>query len=225
MKHFIRITLYLVGFFFLALGVNLAIKSNLGVSPVSSVPLSISNISGISLGTVTTAMFIFYVFMQMLVLRKDFKAFSLLQMGFGFVFGFFVDFTSVLLNWLSVSNYFGQLFLLVSSTFFIAVALMLIITMEIVPGAPEGFVLAVSQVTKIPFAKLKVWFDCSSVILAVMLSLAFLGNISSIREGTIISALIIGRILGILSKMCKPHLQRIAFYNQLEIPISEPVNQ
>lgn len=218
MKHIIRLSLYLLGFFTLALGVNLAILSNLGVSPVSSLPLSISNISGRSLGNITTLVFVFYVLMQMLILRKDFKAKDLLQMLFGFVFGFFVDFASTLLTWVDASNYFGQVFLLLTSTVFIAVGLMLIITMDIVPGASEGIVLAICKVKNIPFPKMKIYFDCTSVILAATLSLVFLGNISSIREGTIISALIIGKILGVLMKRYKPILQTVAFYNELEIP-------
>lgn len=218
MKHIIRLSLYLLGFFTLALGVNLAILSNLGVSPVSSLPLSISNISGRSLGNITTLVFIFYVLMQMLILRRDFKAKDLLQILFGFVFGFFVDFASTLLTWVEPSNYFGQVFLLLTSTVFIAAGLMLIITMDIVPGASEGIILAICKVKNIPFPKMKIYFDCTSVILAATLSIIFLGNISSIREGTIISALIIGKILGVLMKRYKRILQTVAFYNELEIP-------
>ena len=218
MKHIIRITLYLLGFFTLAIGVNFAILSNLGVSPVSSVPLSLSNITGRSLGTITTIVFVFYVLMQIVILRKDFKAKDLLQMLFGFVFGFFVDFTSTLLTWVGSSNYLGQILLLITSTLFIAVGLMFIITMDILPPASEGFILAICKIIKIPFPKMKIYFDSVSVILAASLSLMFLGNISSIREGTVISALIIGEILGAIMKKYKPALQSIAFYDKLEVP-------
>ena len=212
MKHFIRVALYILGFFFLALGVNLAIISDLGVSPVSSVPLSLHNITGITMGTLTTMMFIFFVLMQVVILRRSFKIINLLQMGFGVVFGYFVDFTRQIMLWISVGNYFGQLFLLLTSSFFVALGLMFIISMKIMPGAPEGFILAICEITKIPFPKMKVWFDSISVLIAVALSLLFIGNISSIREGTIISALIIGKILGIMMKVCNSSLEALAFY-------------
>ena len=46
MKNANRIAIYICGIFLLALGGVLAIKSNLGASPVSSLPLSISRESG-----------------------------------------------------------------------------------------------------------------------------------------------------------------------------------
>ncbi|MCC5912567.1 MAG: hypothetical protein JJT76_19280 [Clostridiaceae bacterium] len=218
MKNIIRITLYILGLFFLATGVTLAVKSNLGVSPVSAIPLAISNVSGISLGNVSTGMFTFYVLMQVLVLGRNFKPKNLLQIGFGFIFGYFVDMTAILLHWVDAPNYLSQILLIFISCFAIAVALMLIITMDIVPSAPEGFVLSLTQVTKHPFAKLKVWLDCTSVALAAIISLLFIGNISGIREGTIISALLIGKVIGLISIPCKPVLQRLAFNDKEEVP-------
>lgn len=95
MKYIIRLTLYFAGLFILALVINLAIKSNLGVSPVSALPLSISNITSSSLGTVTICVYTLFAFAQILILRREFKLKSLLQIFFSFVFGFFVDFTSI----------------------------------------------------------------------------------------------------------------------------------
>lgn len=218
MKNIIRLSLYLLGFFILAIGVNIAILSDLGVSPVTSLPLAISNITGKSLGTITTIVFAFYVLMQVLILRKDFKAKDLLQMLFGFVFGFFVDLTSVLVSWVGVTNYLGQILLLLLSTLVIGIGLMFIITMDIVPAASEGIILAVCKVKNLPFPKMKIYFDCTSVFLAATLSLTFLGNVSAIREGTVISALVIGKILGVLMKKYKPILHAVAFHTELEVP-------
>ncbi|WP_026893655.1 YczE/YyaS/YitT family protein [Clostridiisalibacter paucivorans] len=213
MKHTIRLTLYLIGLFCLALGIVLAIKSDLGVSPVSSIPLSLSNIIGISLGTMTAGIFAFYVVLQILILRGKFKFKSLLQIFFGFVFGFFVDFATILLVWVEANSYFTQVLLILISMFVVAVGIMLIIAMDIVPGAPEGLMLALCDVTGIHFPKMKVWFDTISVVLAATLSFIFLGHISSMREGTIISALLIGKIIEVISKPCKPWLKKVAFYD------------
>jgi uncharacterized protein len=213
MKHIIRLAIYFVGLFVLSLGINFAIKSNLGVSPVSAFPLSISNITGISLGTMTIVVYAFFVLSQILILGRKFKLKSLLQIFFSFVFGFFVDFTAVLLTGIESSNYFVQLLLLSIGIIAVSVGVVLFITMDIVPNAPEGLILALCTKTGINFSKMKVLFDCTSVILAVVLSLVFLGNISTIREGTIISALITGKIVGIFSKPCTPLLKKVAFYD------------
>lgn len=212
MKHIIRILLYLAGLFFLAIGVVLAIKSDLGVSPVSAIPLSLSIITGMTLGTVTTMVFGFYVLMQIIILRRDFKFKNLLQVFFGGVFGVFVEFAQSLFDWIAPTNYIMQLILIGLSVLVVAIGVVLVVTMDIVPAAPEGLMLAVCEKRGIPFNKMKVWFDSGSVVVATFLALMFLDNISFIREGTIISAISIGIVVGILSKPLKPWLGEIAFY-------------
>lgn len=46
----IRLLIYILGLLILALGVAFSINSNLGVSPVSSLPYVISQITGIEMG-------------------------------------------------------------------------------------------------------------------------------------------------------------------------------
>lgn len=46
-----RIILYIIGLFFMAMGVAFAVNSNLGVSPVTSLPYVISLIVNMELGT------------------------------------------------------------------------------------------------------------------------------------------------------------------------------
>ena len=82
MKNANRIAIYICGIFLLALGGVLAIKSNLGASPVSSLPLSISKVTSISLGRAAAILFIIYVGIQILILRRDFKIVQLLQIIF-----------------------------------------------------------------------------------------------------------------------------------------------
>ena len=212
MKHITRIALYLAGLFLLAVGVVLAIKSDLGVSPVSSIPLAVSNITGLGLGTVTTMVFSFYVLMQIGVLRQDFKLKNLLQIFFGAIFGTFVGVAEMILAGIMPGNYMIQMILILLSVCVVALGVVLLITMDIVPGAPEGLMLAICEKTGVPFPKMKVWFDSGSVVLAAVLSLVFLRNISSIREGTIISALLIGKVAGILAKPCEPWLKKVSFY-------------
>lgn len=52
-KKGIRFLLYFVGLFILALGLTLNTKANLGVSPIISVPYSISQITGYNFGDLT----------------------------------------------------------------------------------------------------------------------------------------------------------------------------
>jgi uncharacterized membrane protein YczE len=60
------------------------------------------------------------------------------------------------------------------------------------PG--EGAVRTIAKKTGIRFGSVKVLFDGTLTVIAVILSLAAFGSIRGIREGTIISALLVGSI-------------------------------
>ena len=57
-KFILRIVVYIIGLFFLALGVAFSINSGLGVSPVNSLPYVISLITGVEIGTMVIIVFI-----------------------------------------------------------------------------------------------------------------------------------------------------------------------
>ena len=67
MKFVKRIVIYLAGLFFVALGVAFSVNSNLGVSPVNSLPYVVSRILGKDLGTCVTVIFIGYILIQILL--------------------------------------------------------------------------------------------------------------------------------------------------------------
>lgn len=69
-----RSIFYLLGLFFIAFGISIAIKSNLGVSPASSLPYVLSRkFTRLTLGTWTTIIYCVLVLIQLILLRKDFN--------------------------------------------------------------------------------------------------------------------------------------------------------
>ena len=74
----IRVLLYVVGLFFMALGVAFSVNSNLGVSPINSLPYVISQIIRIPLSLSVVAVFCIYILLQIIILRKGFAPINLL---------------------------------------------------------------------------------------------------------------------------------------------------
>lgn len=214
MKKFtIRFLLYIVGLFALAIGIALSIRSNLGVSPITSIPSVFSLISGKSVGTIT---FIFYsvcVALQIIILRKDYKLKDLLQIAFSSIFGVFTDASLYLFRNLTPGNYLGQIFLLLLSLVIISIGLFLILTADIIVNAPEGLCVAISKKWNIEFAKVKSSFDIICVIISLTIYLTMFGNLGQIREGTIIAALSIGRITGFIMNRYSGRLKKLYAYN------------
>lgn len=214
-KNILRVLIYLCGLFVIAFGVAVAVNSNLGVSPVSSLSYVLSEILPFSLGQCTTGMFVVYVILQIIILRENFKKINLIQIIISFIFGYFVDLALYLLNGFAIPTYFGKLFMLLSSTVILAFGMLLFLGVEIMPMPMEGLLFAIlTKTDKIVFHKLKVVTDCSIVTISIILSLVFRGNINGLREGTIIAAIIVGKIMGLLGKFVTPKIHKYCFENK-----------
>lgn len=76
----IRLVVYLIGLFIMTLGISMSVKSNLGVSPVSSIPYTITCITGLEIGKATILFHIVLVALQFVILRGAFQIKSLLRL-------------------------------------------------------------------------------------------------------------------------------------------------
>lgn len=212
-KFILRIVVYIIGLFFLALGVVFSINSGLGVSPVNSLPYVISLITGVEIGTMVIIVFSFYILVQILVLRKDFKWINLTQIIFSTIFGYFTNFTKMIVGDFTIPTYFGQLLMLAISIVFIAVGVSLYVDAKLVNMPMEGMVAAINEklLPKKTFADVKVIMDTSVVIIGIILSFVFLGKIEGIREGTIICALVVGKLMKPMQKRLIPKIEKLCF--------------
>ncbi|MCT4633117.1 MAG: DUF6198 family protein [Firmicutes bacterium] len=212
-----RIIVYCIGLFFLALGVTLSIKSNLGVSPVSSLPYVISLISGYSTGAMITVMFSLYVGIQIVILGKNFKVVNLLQILFATIFGYFVNYTDFLVSSYMPWNYIVQLATLGVSIVFLGIGIVLYLKADVMPLPAEGLLIAVQTKTTMPFHNLKVSFDAIVVVLSIALSFVFMGQIVGIREGTVIAAILVGKCVGMINRIFSRQLHQLAIFMKLPV--------
>ena len=199
-NYAIRFLVYIVGLFIMTLGISLSVKSNLGVSPVSSIPYTITCITGLEMGKATILFHIVLVVMQILILRKAFQMKNLLQVVVGVIFGYFTTFSNYLFSFLPTPEHMTvQLLMMLGSTVLIAVGIFFYLPADIVPLAGEGAMKAVSDTTHIAFNKVKVGFDISMVIISLISCLVALGTLGSVGVGTIIAAVLVGSVLGVIT--------------------------
>ena len=197
----VRIPMYFVGLFIMTIGIALSVKSNLGVSPVSSIPYTMTCVWGIEMGKATIIFHAALVFIQILILRKRFKPINLLQVVVGIVFGYFTTFCNYLATYLpSTDNTVMRIVLMLVSTVFIAVGIFFYLPADLIPLAGEGVMQAVSDVTKIEFSKVKIGFDCSMVVISVITCLICIHSLGSVGVGTVIAAFLVGFNLGRVNK-------------------------
>lgn len=213
-----RAVIYLTGLFIMSLGITISVRSNLGVTPVSSIPYVFSQISGIRLGVCTTGIYLIFILTQFLILRKDFKPWSLLQVIGSFLFGIFItgaEWIAALLP--HCGNYGMQLLYLLVSMPLLGLGIMLYMSAEILPLPAEGVMGAVSQKSGKPLSTCKILFDCTMVIIAVAVSFALTGRLMGIREGTLISAVGVGKCIQLFSALWKQKVVTVLFGPEKEM--------
>lgn len=171
---FKRIFNYIFGLYLITLGVAFSIKSGLGSAPVSSIPYSLNLIWSIEIGIATFIFQAFLVFIELILLRRDFKPKHFLQVFVGVLFGVFTSFSVSLMGFIPpASNFFIALLMSILSILFIALGLFFYVPTNIVPLSVEGVTQAIAIVSNRPFSRIKVYFDICVVSSALILSYVF----------------------------------------------------
>ena len=206
----LRILIYVLGLFILAIGSALTINSNLGVSPVMALPYVTSEITGIYIGRITIIFFAVLLVVQIILLRRNFKWINLTQIIFSIIFGYFVDFAIWLLRGFMLPTYVGQVVMQVVGVICISLGIVLFMEAKLVPLSFEGMVDAVAQI--VPNGKFHIWkmiLDSAFLVISIILAFIFLGGIVGMREGTIFSAIFVGKLMPPLKKLLTPLLKLI----------------
>ena len=198
----VRILLYLGGLLIMTLGVALSVKSDLGVSPISSIPYTITCVTGMDLGVATIVFSIFMVILQIILLRKQFKIINLLQLPIGILFGLFLSFCCGLMVCLpEPSGMIMKLVLILISTVIVALGVFVYIPAGFVPLAPEGTMLAICKTTKFKFPNVKLCSDITMVVVSGITCLVVIKELGSVGIGTVIAAVLVGNEVKLMTKL------------------------
>lgn len=207
MEKLKRYLIFLSGLFISSLGVSFVTKADLGTSPISSIPYVLSLNFSMTLGEFTIIFSIFLVLLQLCILRKDFKLEHALQIPISILFGYFIDLTMVLLDFVNPQSYLFKVLHLLAGCAILGfgVYLEVLANVAMLPG--ESFVRAVTVTWNTDFGTTKVIFDVSMTIIAGFISLLFIRQLEGIREGTVIAALLVGFIARLFGRFIPLNMQ------------------
>lgn len=145
---------------------------------------------------------LFVVLEPFLMTRKDLKddlRMYLLQIPISFCFGLFIDFSMFMLSWLQPSAYATQVVVLLVGCVILALGIALEVKANAAMMAGEYFVKTITRRFHGEFGYVKLGFDITLLTIACILSLVFLSDIQGVREGTVVSALLVGPIVHFVS--------------------------
>lgn len=218
MEKIKKVALYLLGLLLIAVGINISKLAGLGISPVSATPRALEVVWGLSLGRMVIVVYCVLIFLQFLVLRKDFELKNLLGIVVAIVFGWMIDFVGIdpnafghlLYGFPKPGSYFVKLLYLIVSILIIGVGVFIYLKPNLIPMPAEGLALAISKKTGKAFGDCKTLVDVGLITLALVLQLIFLGGFKSfsgsvvvVREGTIAAAIFVGQIVKFFKKLAK----------------------
>ena len=211
--------------FVIALGTSLSIRANLGSSPISAPPYILSLIPGMSLtmGQLTICMHVFFIAVQILLLRKNFEKRQFLQIAVSFLFGFYTDLTMWMTGFLQIPftmnptiGYPLRFMELLAGGAILAFGIACEVRCDSLMLAGEGFPLAISKFLKKEFSKVKICTDTFLVSTGVVFMLIFFGrwDWKMVGAGTLVSMFYVGFMVRVFSP-------RIGWLDRIFIPAAE----
>lgn len=196
-----RFLIMIFGLIITALGLAVCVETDLGISPITTLAYTLNTVvPAISLGTFTFFQHLVFFALTVILLRRDFRPYQLLQVPCSLLFGVFLDIWKFLLDGTVPSNYAVRFLVLLLGCVIVSIGFSLIFTSGVALEANTAFLNALSLRTGKPYGTLKMISDIVIVVLAASVALIFLHKIVGIREGTVIAALIIGPIAGFFNK-------------------------
>lgn len=196
-KCFAQICAFCCGLFCVALGVALTAKGTLGTTPISVLPYTLHLLFPyMSFGGWVITFNLFFIAIEWMILKSAMKPLNLLlQCSLTFLFGFCVDFSMFLLSPYDPVNYPLRLGTVCAASLILAFGVFLTIRSHLSTLPLDGFIIALSTVSHIDFGRLRLLSDVSMTLTAIAICVFFLEDFKSVREGTILAALLVGPLI------------------------------
>lgn len=104
-----------------------------------------------------------------------------------------------LLQGLQPTTYFAKLAVLSVGYLILAAGIFLQLKADVFVNPSEGIVKSMASKSGKPFNRIKVFYDCTLVVLTLVISWLAFGDIRGVREGTIITAILVGPFIKLYS--------------------------
>jgi uncharacterized protein len=179
----------------MGLGISLVTRSYLGTSPISSVPYVLCLAFPISFGACTFLLGLFFLLLEILIVRKEFPKVQILQVFVSLLLGAAIDLGMFITSIVTPAFYAEKILVLVLGCAVLALGVYLSISANTFLYPADAFVKILAKKVGKKFGTTKIVFDSTLCCTAGFISLTAFGTIKGLGEGTIISALLVGYII------------------------------
>ena len=207
-QKWIRISLYILGLFILALGLTINTKCGLGTSPIISVAYTIHRVTSYDLGNVIFVQYTVFVLLQ-LWLKKDWRNIKVwLQLPLSLVFTRVMNGISALIT-VGTDSLNTKITLLTIAIICTGIGAALSVNMRMVANPGDGIVSVIADVSGKKMGTVKNIVDIACVLCSIMIAIIFHCNEGGVGIGTFCAMIGVGRVIAVFNRICGKQLECI----------------
>lgn len=204
-----RFGIYAVGLVILAIGIVLNTETTLGVSPIISVPYSISSIWTLNFAFITLLVYILQVILQFLIKGKNKEWKDALQILVCLAFTSFLGLFEKIIV-LHPKTFLQKFLVLLAAILITAVGAAMTVNMKIVPNPADGLAKTVGDALHKDMGFGKNVIDLISVAITCLIGFACTGHVVAIGIGTVCAMVGVGRAIALFNYFCKEKMDTLA---------------
>ncbi|CDZ75205.1 putative membrane protein [Peptoniphilus sp. ING2-D1G] len=192
MKRFIQITMFIISGYLLSAGVVLMIIADIGSTAVSSFLNLIRLAYDVPIGISMFFLNVLFLVGQMYLLKTFFNKMLFYQCIAALINSLFLEHAAVFFSFIHQDTFFSKILLLLIGCVLVSLGTCMLVISNYIIFPPEGFMNTLSKVFNKKFGTIRLFFDLTFIILAVVWSLFIFGYVRTVGIGTLISVICIG---------------------------------
>lgn len=194
-----RWAIFLTGLVVQAFGINLNTKTGFGVSPIAGIAYTVTGVTGISFGITTFVMYLIFIFLQFVILGRNFRPVQLLQIAVALISSYFVNLFNIVVP--DLIGMPARITGLVLAILITAMGIIMTVPMNLIPNPADALTNAMATKMRGNLGLAKNVFDLSCMTVSVVIALLSVHHLIGIGIGTIISMLFTGRAVALLEPL------------------------
>lgn len=186
-----RYLAFILGLASLALGVALAVESNLGASAYDSINFAVAGKLNLTVSVAISVSSIILIIISSIVRREKPRISTFVT---GLIMGVLIDFWVIIVENINVNSLIIQIIVFVFALIFMGVGIAAYVISKLPPSPLDDLLVALDQSTNISMGKIKIFIDVTCMIIAFLLG-------GPIGIGTILMALLLGPTINFFYKL------------------------
>jgi uncharacterized membrane protein YczE len=197
---------YVCGIIFITLGIGMFTKADMGMSMVPAPAYLIS--LKVSFLTFGMAEYLFQGFLLIVfcVVIHKFSWKYFFSFVTAVIYGVFLDLVLLVMQNVNPATFLSRVVLFAGGILLAAIGIAFFFHTYLPVEVYELFVKGISEHFNWDTSKFKIVYDCCSCVLAILMSYLFFGKLQGIGLGTVICALVNGRLIGWVSKVLEKYI-------------------